>query len=285
MAAKKSGLGRGLDSLFAESAGNTVSAPTSLRLSDIEPDKSQPRKTFTEEALSELAASISQHGVLQPLVVRPNPLGGYRIIAGERRWRASRLAGLTEVPAIIKDVSDEEAMEIALIENLQREDLDPIEEAFGYQQLIESCGYTQEQAAERLGKSRTGVTNSLRLLNLEEAVRQLVHTGALSTGHAKVLLGLQGSQQCEAAQTVAKEGLTVRQTEQLCKKLKKGPPKKPVSLEPALPSEVELALREVLGTEIHVQYKEGRGSLSISFYSDEQLKDFANVLGNYKKEK
>ena len=280
MAAKKSGLGRGLDSLFAESAGNTVSAPTALRLSDIEPDKEQPRKTFPEEALGELAASIAQHGVLQPLVVRPNPLGGYRIIAGERRWRAARLAGLTEVPAIVKDVTDAEAMEIALIENLQREDLDPIEEAFGYRQLIDSCGYTQEQAAQRLGKSRTGVTNSLRLLNLEEPVRELVHTGKLSTGHAKVLLGLEGDAQCTAAQSVVKDGLTVRQTEQLCKKLKKGPPPaRPAALRPALPGEVELALREILGVEVRVQYKEGSGTLSVGFYSDEQLRDFANRLG------
>ncbi len=283
MAAKKGGLGRGLDSLFAESAGNTVSAPTSLRISDIEPDRSQPRKTFTEEALAELADSISQHGVLQPLVVRPNPLGGYRIIAGERRWRASRLAGLTEVPAIIKDVTDAEAMEIALIENLQREDLDPIEEAQGYRQLIDSCGYTQEQAAARLGKSRTGVTNSLRLLNLEDAVLDLVHTGKLSTGHAKVLLSLEGQLQCQAAAQVVKEGLTVRQTEQLCKKLKKAPAAEKVQpLRPALPGEVELALREVLGTEVRVQYKDGKGSITLGFYSDEQLKDFANLLGEYK---
>lgn len=285
MAAKKSGLGRGLDSLFAESAGNTVSAPTSLRLSDIEPDKEQPRKTFEDEALGELAASIGQHGVLQPLVVRPNPLGGYRIIAGERRWRAARIAGLTEVPAIVKDVTDAEAMEIALIENLQREDLDPIEEAFGYRQLIESCGYTQEQAADRLGKSRTGVTNSLRLLQLEPTVRELVHKSVLSTGHAKVLLGLSGDAQCAAADTVAKDGLTVRQTEQLVKKLKKPAAAKPVALPPALPGEVELALREVLGTEVRVSYKDGSGTLSIGFYSDEQLKDFANLLGKYKKEK
>ena len=285
MAVKKSGLGRGLDSLFAESAGNTVSAPTSLRLSDIEPDKEQPRKTFEDEALSELADSIGKHGVLQPLVVRPSLSGGYTIIAGERRWRAARIAGLTEVPAIVKDVTDAEAMEIALIENLQREDLDPIEEAFGYRQLIERCNYTQEQAADRLGKSRTAVTNSLRLLQLEPAVRELVHKGSLSTGHAKVLLGLSGTAQNNAAESIVKDGLTVRQTEQLVKKLKKPPVAKPVTLPPALPGEVELALREVLGTEVHVNYKDGSGTLSIGFYSDEQLKDFANLLGKYTKEK
>lgn len=285
MAPKKSGLGRGLDSLFAESAANTVSAPTTLRLSDIEPDRSQPRKTFSDESLAELAESISKHGVLQPLVVRPNPMGGYRIIAGERRWRASRLAGLIEVPAVIKDVTDTEAMEIALIENLQREDLDPIEEALGYQQLIDSCGYTQEQAAERLGKSRTGVTNSLRLLRLEQPVRRLVQEGTISTGHAKVLLALTGEQQCTAAEKVAKDGLNVRQTEALCKKMKKTPqPPRSVLERPALPGEVEIALREVLGTEVRVKYNEGKGTLLLDFYSDEQLRDFANLLGNYKKE-
>ncbi|MBQ8611524.1 MAG: ParB/RepB/Spo0J family partition protein [Oscillospiraceae bacterium] len=285
MAAKKSGLGRGLDSLFAESAGNTVSAPTSLRISDIEPDKDQPRKKFEDTALGELADSIKQHGVLQPLVVRPNLLGGYSIIAGERRWRASRLAGLTEVPAIIKDVTDAEAREIALIENLQREDLDPIEEAFGYQQLIESCGYTQEHAADRLGKSRSSVTNSLRLLNLEPSVQHLVHDGTLSTGHAKVLLGLSGREQAEAAEEVVKAGMNVRQTEQYVKKLKKPAAPKPVKLPPALPGEVAIALKEALGTEVRVSYKDGSGTLSIGFYSDEQLRDFANLLGKYKKEK
>ncbi len=285
MATKKGGLGRGLDSLFAESAGNQVSAPTTLRLSEIEPDREQPRKKFDDEALAELADSIAQHGILQPLVVRANPLGGYRIIAGERRWRAARLAGLEEVPALIKDVSDAEAMEIALIENLQREDLDPIEEAAGYQQLIENCGYTQEQAAERLGKSRTGVTNSLRLLTLEKEVRELVQKGTLSAGHAKVLLGLSGAEQRVAARRAADDGLTVRQTELLCKKLKKDPaPPKSITWAPALATEVEVALTEALGTEIHVKYKNGAGVLSIEFCNDDQLKAFANLLGEYRKE-
>ena len=282
MAGKKSGLGRGLDSLFVESAQSTLSAPTTLRISDIEPDKEQPRQNFDQESLSELAASIAEHGVLQPLVVRPTPQGSWRIVAGERRWRAARLAGLAEVPAVIKEVSDSEAMEIALIENLQREDLDPMEEAAGYRQLIDRCGYTQEQAAQRLGKSRTAVTNSLRLLGLEESVRQLVSQGSLSGGHAKALLALEGADQRNAAQIVVAQGLNVRQTEQLCKKLKRGAkPAKAAPPRPALAGEVELALREALGTEVHVKYKEGRGSLQVDFYSDEQLRAFANLLGEY----
>lgn len=282
MAGKKSGLGRGLDSLFVESAQSTLSAPTTLRISDIEPDKEQPRQNFDQESLSELAASIAEHGVLQPLVVRPTPQGSWRIVAGERRWRAARLAGLAEVPAVIKEVSDSEAMEIALIENLQREDLDPMEEAAGYRQLIDRCGYTQEQAAQRLGKSRTAVTNSLRLLGLEESVRQLLSQGSLSGGHAKALLALEGADQRNAAEIVVAQGLNVRQTEQLCKKLKKGDKlPKAAPPRPALAGEVELALREVLGTEVHVKYKEGRGSLQVDFYSDEQLRAFANLLGEY----
>ena len=168
MAAKKGGLGRGLDSLFAESAAGQGSKPSSLPLAEIEPDKNQPRKHFEPESLSELAESIRLHGVLQPIAVRPNPAGGYQIIAGERRWRAAREAGLTEIPAIVKEVGDEDAMELALIENLQRENLNPVEEAFGYQQLIEACNLTQEQAAAKLSKSRPAVANALRLLALPE---------------------------------------------------------------------------------------------------------------------
>lgn len=286
MAAKKSGLGRGLDSLFAESAGNTVSAPTALRLSDIEPDKEQPRKTFPEEALGELAASIAQHGVLQPLVVRPNPLGGYRIIAGERRWRAARLAGLDEVPVIIKDVTDEQAAALALIENLQREDLDPIEVAEGCRQLIDKYGLTQESAAKKLGKSRSAVTNSLRLLALPEDVRRMVSGGKLSFGHAKVLLGLPNEDLMrQAAAEVAAQNLNVRQTEALCKKLTK-PAKPPKAKDdnftrPKRAIEVEAALKEVTGSEVHVDYKDGKGSLKIDFYSDDMLQKFVSLLGMY----
>ncbi len=288
MAGKKGGLGRGLDSLFAESTSPQEVRPSTLPIAEIEPDKNQPRKHFAPESLSELTASISQHGVLQPITVRPNPAGGYQIIAGERRWRAARGAGLTEIPAIVKDLSDSEAMEIALIENLQREDLDPVEEAFGYKQLIERCNLTQEQAAARLAKSRPAVTNALRLLNLPEQVLTLLSKKQISTGHAKALLSLsEPAQQKQVAELVVRQNLNVRQTEALCKKAQKEPKtekKEQVLAKPSLPSEVELALKEVLGTEIKVQYKEGKGTLSVNFYSDEQLRAFSNLLGNYNKE-
>ena len=284
MAAKpKGGLGKGLGSLFEESgAGNSAAEPVSLPLRDIEPDKSQPRKAFDEESLAALAGSIAKHGLLQPIAVRPAPAGGWRIIAGERRWRAARMAGLTEVPVVIREVSDEQAMELALIENLQREDLDPIEEAMGYQQLMERCNFTQEEAAKRLSRSRTAVANSLRLLNLPDEVIEMVRQGQLSTGHAKVILSLEGEElQTQAAKQVVKQGLNVRQTEQLCKQLAKAPKEKPLPVRPALPDEVELALRQVLGGPVKVQYKNGKGSLKIEFYSDEQLRAFANLLGQY----
>ena len=284
MAAKpKGGLGKGLGSLFEESgAGNSAAEPVSLPLRDIEPDKSQPRKAFDEESLAALAGSIAKHGLLQPIAVRPAPAGGWRIIAGERRWRAARMAGLTEVPVVIREVSDEQAMELALIENLQREDLDPIEEAMGYQQLMERCNFTQEEAAKRLSRSRSAVANSLRLLNLPDEVIEMVRQGQLSTGNAKVILSLEGEElQTQAAKQVVKQGLNVRQTEQLCKQLAKAPKEKPLPVRPALPDEVELALRQVLGGPVKVQYKNGKGSLKIEFYSDEQLRAFANLLGQY----
>ena len=290
MAAKKGGLGRGLDSLFQDTSGNTVAESegvSTLRIGEVEPDKDQPRKIFDEAALSELSASIAEHGVLQPIVVRPGagPSGGYRIVAGERRWRAARLAGLVEIPVLIKDINDETAMEIALIENLQREDLDPVEEAMGYKHLMERCNYTQEKAAKQLSKSRSAVANSLRLLNLPDKALALLRDGSLSMGHAKVILSLpEPKLQTQAAEEVVKNGLNVRATEALCKKLTQKPKEKKEAFRPALPDEVALSLKEALGTEISVQYKEGRGTLNVSFYSDEQLKAFANLLGNYKKQ-
>ena len=287
MSPKRGGLGQGASALFqpSELLSGTGEGVSTLRLSEIEPDKGQPRKNFEPQALNDLADSIAAHGVLQPIVVRP-ARGGYVIVAGERRWRAARMAGLSEIPVIIKDVTESEAMEMALIENLQREDLDPVEEAFGYKQLMERCGLTQEQAAKRLGKSRSSVANSLRLLNLPQRALEWLQTGHLTTGHAKVILGLENEElQEQAAQMVVENDLNVRQTEALCKKLSK-PEKPPVSqpVRPALPDEVELALREVLGNEVKVAYKNGRGSLTVHFYSDEQLTAFANLLGGYQKE-
>ena len=286
MAVKKGGLGRGLESLFEDAARDVGGPVSTLPLREIEPDKDQPRKDFDEQALSELADSIARHGLLQPIAVRAAAGGAYKIIAGERRWRAARLAGLSEVPVVIKDVTDAEAMELALIENLQREDLDPVEEAMGYRQLMERCELTQEQTAQKIGKSRSAIANSLRLLNLPDDVLAFLKEGKLSTGHAKVLLGLpDAALQSKAAEAVVGQNLNVRQTEALCKKLvKPEKPPKPQPLRPALAGEVEYALREVLGSEVKVDYKNGQGSLTVHFYSDEQLSAFANLLGGYNKE-
>ena len=290
MAKKKmGGLGKGLDLLFADlpETSSDDAAASTLPLREIEPDPAQPRNQFDDDALNQLADSITENGLLQPIAVRPKKLGtGYIIIAGERRWRAARLAGLDEVPVIIKDVSDEQAAALALIENLQREDLNPIEVAEGCHQLIEKYGLTQETAAKKLGKSRSSVTNSLRLLALPQEVRHKVSEGILSAGHAKVLLGLPTQELMQqAAEEIEANGLNVRQTEALCKKLAKpakSPKPKPDPFNrPKRAVEIEAALKEVTGSEVHVEYKDGKGSLKIDFYSDEMLQKFADLLGHY----
>lgn len=285
MAKGRGGLGRGLESLFEDAAPSFESDTRieTLPLREIEPDPGQPRKTFDDETLAELSASIAEHGLLQPIAVRPKPSGGYLIVAGERRWRASRMAGLTEVPVIVKDVTDEQAMELALVENLQREDLAPVEEAAGIRELMTRCDLTQEQAARKLGKSRSALANSLRLLSLPETVLELLKSGFITIGHAKVVLGLPTPElQEEAAQMIADNQLNVRQAEALCKKLAK-PAKEPVAapLPSALPVEVEESLKQALGSEVRVAYHDGKGKLTVHFYSDDQLKAFANLLGQY----
>ena len=288
MAKGRGGLGRGLESLFEDAAPSFESDTRieTLPLREIEPDPGQPRKTFDDETLAELSASIAEHGLLQPIAVRPKPSGGYLIVAGERRWRASRMAGLTEVPVIVKDATDEQAMELALVENLQREDLDPVEEAAGIRELMTRCDLTQEQAARKLGKSRSALANSLRLLSLPETVLELLKSGFITIGHAKVVLGLPTPElQEEAAQMIADNQLNVRQAEALCKKLAK-PAKEPVAapLPSALPVEVEESLKQALGSEVRVAYHDGKGKLTVHFYSDDQLKAFANLLGQYNME-
>ena len=288
MAKGRGGLGRGLESLFEDAAPSFESDTRieTLPLREIEPDPGQPRKTFDDETLAELSASIAEHGLLQPIAVRPKPSGGYLIVAGERRWRASRMAGLTEVPVVVKDVTDEQAMELALVENLQREDLDPVEEAAGIRELMTRCNLTQEQAARKLGKSRSALANSLRLLSLPETVLELLKSGFITIGHAKVVLGLPTPElQEEAAQMIADNQLNVRQAEALCKKLAK-PAKEPVAapLPSALPVEVEESLKQALGSEVRVAYHDGKGKLTVHFYSDDQLKAFANLLGQYNME-
>ena len=283
--AKGKGLGRGLDALIPTEANDPSKAPVGVRLSDIEPNPRQPRQDFDAAALEELAQSIRENGVITPITLRKTG-DTYQIIAGERRWRASRMAGLHEIPAIVLDVDEQTGYALALIENLQREDLNPMEEAEGYRRLIQELGLTQEQAARKLGKSRSALANSLRLLNLPETVLELLKSGFLTTGHAKVVLGLPTPElQEQAAQIIADHELNVRQAEALCKKLAK-PPKEPVEPAPrgTLPVEVEESLKQALGSEVNVAYHDGKGKLTVHFYSDEQLKAFANLLGQYQVE-
>lgn len=282
MAQQKRGLGRGLDALFIDNTTEVGagSGSVQIKLSDISPNRGQPRTKFDEAALEELSQSIREHGVLQPIMVRPAADGTYTIVAGERRWRASRLAGLTLIPAVVRELSDEQAMEIALVENLQREDLDPIEEAEGYRALMERCGLTQEQAAAKVGRSRPAVANSLRLLQLSAPVREMLGGGRITIGHAKAILSLPDDRSREqAAEQIARDNLSVRDAEKLCTR---SPKQQRISLpktkEPEA-REVEIALQNALGVEVEVQYKAGRGKLEVSFYSKEQLFDFANRLG------
>ena len=225
MAKKQSGLGKGLSALMLENSVDEMVATNTLPLNEIMPNKEQPRKTFDEGALQELADSITQHGVLQPLLVRPLVTGGYQLVAGERRWRASRMAGLKEVPVVVKELSDVETMEIAIIENLQREDLNPIEEAEGLQALIDRCGFTQEEVATSVGKSRPAIANALRLLKLPQEVRDMTKNGEISAGHARALLSFDNEAMIyEVAQNIVKNNLTVRDVERLAKTSEKTSP-------------------------------------------------------------
>ncbi|MDE6723178.1 MAG: ParB/RepB/Spo0J family partition protein [Eubacterium sp.] len=282
MARKQSGLGKGLGALLLENTTEDMVATNTLPISEIIPNKEQPRKTFDEAALDELAESIKQHGVLQPLLVRPLANGGYQLVAGERRWRASRKAGLREVPVVVKELTDTETMEIAIIENLQREDLNPIEEAEGLQALIDKCGFTQEDVAASVGKSRPAIANSLRLLRLPKEVRELTRDGKISAGHARALISLDNEALIiEAAENVIKNKLTVRDVERLAKIQDKGKivSQKRYKRRDSFYDEVELTLSEVLGRKVKVYNGKGKGTLEIEFYSQEDLKNIANKLG------
>lgn len=280
MAKKQSGLGKGLKSLMLENSVDDMVATNTLPINEIVPNKDQPRKTFDEGALNELADSIVQHGVLQPLLVRPLPNGGYQLVAGERRWRASRKAGLKEVPVVIKELSDIETMEIAIIENLQREDLNPIEEAEGLQALIDRCGFTQEEVATSVGKSRPAIANALRLLKLPEEVRQMTKDGEISAGHARALLAFDTEALIyEAAQNIIRNNLTVRDVERLAKMTEKPVKSRSAKRRDSFYDEVELSLTEVLGRKVKVYNGRGKGTLEIEFYSAEDLKEIANKLG------
>lgn len=285
MAPKKNGLGRGLGSLLADNSieENNSIQPVKLDIMDIEPNKEQARKQFDEAALSELADSIAQHGVLQPLLVRPIIGGGYQLIAGERRWRASRIAGLTQVPVIIKELTDDEAAIISLIENLQREDLNPIEEAYGFASLIKDFDLTQEEAARRVGKSRPAVANALRLLRLPQEVIDAVREGKLSAGHARALAAIEDEKTAIfAAKTVMEKGLSVRETEKLVKALtaEKKEKKEKTAARNSFFDEVELSLNNSLGRKAKVVTKSGKesGTLEIDFYDKDDLARIAKVL-------
>lgn len=283
MAAKKGGLGKGLSAIFMENESEDSSSTVTLKISELQPNRHQPRKEFDEKSLAELADSISQHGILQPLLVRPLLDGGYQIVAGERRFRAARMAGLTEVPVVIRDLSDSETMQLALIENLQREDLSPVEEAMGYKKLMDSYSLSQEEIARVVGKSRPAIANSLRLLSLPDEVLKLISDGKLSAGHGKALLAFKNEYDMEkAAHLAAAEDISVRELERMAKRSNKSAEQEAEKSKPerkmSYYSEVELALREHLGRKIKVSGSDKKGVLEIEFYGREDLTNIVKLL-------
>lgn len=295
MATKKSGLGKGLDSLIP-SKGKTTEAKTSNKKADesgatlmditkVEPNREQPRKKFDEDALLELSESIKQFGVLQPLLVQERD-DYYEIIAGERRWRAAKMAGIKEVPVIVKKLTDQEIMEISLIENIQREDLNPIEEALAYKRLLTEFNLKQDEVAERVSKSRTAVTNAIRLLKLNDKVQQMVIDEMLSTGHARTLLGIEDPEkQYMIAQKIFDEKLSVRDTEKLVKNIQNEKPEKPSQskeLDPkliAIYHDLEEQMKQILGTKVTINHKnEKSGKLEIEYYSQEELDRILDLI-------
>lgn len=280
--AKKTGLGSKFDSIFDDGAGfldGSDSGIVTLKIGDIEPNKEQPRKEFDQEQLNLLAGSISKHGVIQPLTVRQKD-GTYQIVAGERRWRAAKIAGLTEVPVRIMELTDAETAQIALIENLQREDLNPIEEANGYKVLSEKYGLKQEEIAASVGKARSSITNAIRLLELPEEVKELTKQGKLSQGHCKALLSLQDQvKQLELAHKTAADGLSVRQLEALCKAAGNTPKKPAPKLTPAFFTEAEISLKELTGQPVKITSKKNKITLEISCKNEEELRELMRIIG------
>ncbi len=274
----KGGLGSGMDLLFEDNVSQ-VQVKKTLRLSELEPNRSQPRKNFDESAISALADSIQEHGILQPILVRPLAFGGYQIVAGERRWRAARMLGLDEVPVIIRDLSDLETAQIALIENLQRENLNPLEEAQGYKQLQDDFDMKQDEIAKTVGRSRSAVANAMRLLRLPEEVQELLIDGSISAGHARALLGFADeARMIEAAQKAAAGLLTVRQLEKMAQDSEKTT--EPDQLQP-LPSyfrEMEISLHDRLARKVKVDFKKNKGTLTLEFYDEDDLRTLAEKL-------
>lgn len=288
MSAVKRGLGKGLDIMIPERIADTeirkddVSRETLVSIHEIEPNKSQPRKKFDEDALQELSESIKQFGIIQPLIVQKRGKY-YEIIAGERRWRASRLAGLKEVPVIIKDYTPQEIVEIALIENIQREDLNPIEEALAYQRLIQEFSLKQDELAERVSKSRVAITNSLRLLKLDKRVQQMLIDDLLSSGHARTLIPIEDSDlQHELACRVFDEKLSVRDTEKLVKQLFKEKPTKEIAATDEnifIYNDLEEKLKNIIGTKVSInRKKKNKGKIEIEYYSDEDLERIMDLF-------
>lgn len=282
----KKGLGRGIESLFTENSLEEINSSSTekVKLVDIVPNKDQPRKKFNDASLSELADSILQHGVIQPLLVRPLSGGTYQLVAGERRWRASRMAGLKEVPVVIKDLSDEEASVIAMIENLQREDLNPIEEADGIKYLMTKYGLTQEEVSERVGKSRSAVANSLRLLKLPESISEYVRDGIISAGHAKSLLPLEDEEKMiSLCNRIIAENLSVRETEKIVKNILTEKKAKKKKSRDKFFDEVELSLKDSLKRKIKINStSKNKGTITIEFFDKEDLVNFVKYFDENK---
>lgn len=284
---KKGGLGKGMSAIFVENSASAADeGAVTVKISEIEPNRDQPRKEFDSAALSELADSISQHGVLQPLLLRPMLSGGYRIVAGERRWRAARMAGLSEVPAVIREMTDTEEMLFALIENLQREDLSPLEEAKGYRTLIETQGMTQEEVSQTVGKSRPTVTNALRLLNLPEDIQEMLEKGEITAGHARTLLSFKSEDGMRQGAQRARQGASVRELETLSQRLseEKSSPREGRSKNRYY-EEAQLAVGDYLGRKVKVAGTKKKGTLQIEFYGEEDLQNLLAELKLVKKEK
>ena len=275
----KRGLGKGLEALFQDNETEELSIRT-LSISEIEPNRGQPRQEFDEEKIAELCASIKEHGVLSPLLVRPMPTGRYEIVAGERRWRASRMAGLSEVPVVIRELTDENAYELSLVENLIREDLNPVEEALGYKNLADTFNMTQEVIAQRVGKSRSAVANAMRLLSLPDEVLEALKEGRISQGHARALLPLPEDKAGDLAVRIAEEKLSVREVENLVKEaLNESKGKKAKPKAPTFYKEMEIALKDRLQRGVRVSYKgDGKGEIKIEFYSEDELKALGHKL-------
>ncbi len=283
--ARKSGLGKGLSALFQDNIEETSSTIV-VNILDVEPNKEQPRRKFDEEAMASLADSIREHGIIQPIVVRPLLEGRYQIIAGERRWRASRMAGLKEVPIIIKDVDDKQTMEIALIENLQREDLNPIEEAKGYLMLMDDYKLTQDEVSKRVGKSRSAVANAIRLLSLPEEVIEELEQGNLSGGQGRALLSLGDEETIKnVALKAMSKGMSVRELEKLGNaNRKKAKSERKKHARDHIYKELEISMQEELGRNVKIDVtSEGKGRLILDFYSKEELIDMAYALSNQKR--